>query len=84
MATATELRDQLIARVSEDDGFRTRFLEDPKAVISAEAGIAVPENFNVVVHEDSSDTFHIVLPPSSELTDADLTTAAGGMQVIVW
>ena len=81
MTTATELRDQLAARVAEDDDFRTRFLEDPKAVISAETGIAIPENFNVVVHEDSSDTFHVVLPPTNELTETELAVAAGGLSV---
>ena len=79
MTTATGLKDQLIARVFEDDDFRTRFLENPKAVISAETGITIPENFNVMVHEDTDDTIHIVLPSSSELTEEELQHAAGGL-----
>ncbi len=79
MTAATELKDQLIARVFEDDDFRTRFLENPKAVISAETGITIPENFNVMVHEDTDDTIHIVLPSSSELTEEELKHAAGGL-----
>ena len=30
MTTATELRDQLAARVAEDEDFRARFLEGPE------------------------------------------------------
>ncbi len=82
MTTATEMRDQILNKAAEDGDFRTRLIEDPKAAISAEVGATVPDGFDVVVHEDSATTFHLVLPPSPELTESELETATGGLSVI--
>ena len=35
-----------------------------------------------MVHEDSATTAHLVLPPSPELTDAEMESVAGG--VFIW
>ena len=78
MTTATEMRDQILTRVDEDGDFRARLIADPRAAISAETGTAIPEGFEVMVHEDSATTFHLVLPPSPALTDGELETVAGG------
>ena len=78
MATATELKAQILTRAAEDGGFRARLIADPKAAISAETGAAIPEGFAVVVHEDSATTAHLVLPPSPKLMDAELEAVAGG------
>ena len=82
MATATELKAQILTRAAEDGEFRARLIADPKAAISAETGAAIPEGFAVVVHEDSATAAHLVLPPSPALTDAELEMAVGGMSVI--
>lgn len=81
MATATELKEQILTRASEDSEFRARLIADPKATISAETGISIPDGFDVAVHEDSATTAHLVLPPSSELTEAELKEVAGGVAV---
>ena len=78
MTTATELKTRILTRASEDSDFRARLIEDPKAAISAELGRTIPEGFDVVVHEDGASTAHLVLPPSPELTEAELELAAGG------
>ena len=78
MTTATELKDHLLTKAAEDGDFRARLLADPKAAISAEFGRTIPEGFDVVVHEDGATTAHLVLPPSPELTEAELEKAAGG------
>ncbi len=78
MTTATEMRDQILTRADEDGDFRARLIEDPKAAISAEIGADIPDGFDVAVHEDSATTFHLVLPPSQALTEAELETVAGG------
>ena len=78
MKTATELKTQLLNKAAEDGEFRGRLLADPKATIAAELGTTIPEGFNVVVHENSATTAHLVLPPSPALTEADLEMAAGG------
>ena len=82
MTTATELRDQLLTRAAEDGEFRARLIADPRAAISAETGRIIPEGFDVVVHEDSATTAHLVLPPSPQLTEADMEQVSGG--VFIW
>ena len=78
MKTRAELDAELIARVADDDAFRARFLENPKEVIRDVVGVAIPEDFTVLVHEENSMTAHIVLPPSDRLTQEDLAVVAGG------
>ena len=78
MTTATEMRDRILSKAAEDGEFRARLVADPKATISAETGISLPGGFDVAVHEDSATTAHLVLPPSPELTDAELAQVSGG------
>ena len=78
MTTAREMRARILTRAAEDGAFRAHLIADPKAAISAEIGAAIPDGFDVVVHEDSVTTAHLVLPPSPKLTEADLKAAAGG------
>ena len=78
MTTATELRTRILTRADEDGDFRARLIADPKAAISSEVGTTIPDGFNVVVHEDSATTAHLVLPPSPELTEAEMEAVAGG------
>ncbi len=84
MTTATEMRERILSKADEDSEFRARLIADPKAAISAEIGADIPEGFDVVVHEDNATTAHLVLPPSPELTEAELEKAAGGLALIVW
>ncbi len=86
MKTATELKTQILNKAAEDGDFRTRLLTDPKATISTELGMTIPEGFHVAVHEDSGTTTHLVLPPSPALTEAELKTVAGGIggMVTLW
>ena len=81
MTTATEMKTQVLTRAAEDGEFRALLVADPKAAISSEVGTTVPEGFDVLVHEDGATTVHLVLPPSPELTEAELETVAGGGQL---
>ena len=78
MTTAADMKDQILNRAAEDGDFRAHLIADPKAAISAEIGTAIPEGFDIVVHEDGATTAHLVLPPSPELTEVELGTVAGG------
>ena len=78
MTTATDLRNQILSRAAEDDDFRARLIANPKAAINSEIGTDIPDGFDVVVLEDSATTAHLVLPPSPELTEAELEMVAGG------
>ena len=84
MTTATELKSQILTRAAEDGDFRARLIADPKGTISSEVGATIPEGFDVVVHEDSATTAHLVLPPSPELTDEELEKVTGGIAMIIW
>ena len=77
MTTATELKARILTRAAEDGAFRAHLIADPKTTIAAEIGATIPEGFDVVVHEDSATTAHLVLPPSPKLTEADLQAVAG-------
>ena len=78
MTTATELKTQILTKAAEDGKFRARLLTDPRAAISAETGVTIPEGFDVAVHEDSATTAHLVLPPSPKLTETEMELVAGG------
>ena len=78
MATQEEMRAQLVAKAAADDTFRSQLLSDPKPAIEAELGITIPEQMTVQVHENSAQTVHLVLPPATQLSDAELQTTSGG------
>ena len=78
MTTATELKNQILSKAEEDSDFRARLIADPRAAIASEVGTTIPDGFDVVVHEDSATTAHLVLSPSPRLTEAELEKAAGG------
>ena len=78
MTTATEMRTRILGKAAEDGDFRASLIADPKAAISAEIGAEIPDGFDVVVHEDSATTAHLVLPPSPRLTEAEMAMVAGG------
>ena len=78
METRESMLEKLIAQTKEDAAFRSRLLANPSAALKEAFDIDVPDDFNVVVHEDDVRTAHLVLPASSELTDAQLQQAAGG------
>ena len=84
MTTATEMKDRILSKAAEDGEFRTLLIADPKAAIASEVGTAIPDGFDVAVHEDSATTFHLVLPPSPQLTDAELETVSGGHHTGLW
>ena len=78
MKTPQELRADIAARAGSDETFRQRLIADPKAALAEEMGISLPEGFDVEVHEEGGTKAHIILPPSSRLSEADLRAAAGG------
>ena len=78
MTTATELKTRILSKADEDSDFRARLIADPKAAIASEVGTSIPDGFDVSVHEDSATTFHLVLPPSPQLTETELENVAGG------
>ena len=79
--TVSEMRERLLAKATGDETFRARLLSDPKAAVQDELGLAIPAGFTIKVHEDATDTSHLVLPPLAGLDEAELALAAGGADI---
>ena len=77
MTTAAELKARILSKAEEDGEFRAWLISDPKAAISSGMGVAMPDGFDVAVHEDSATTAHLVLPPSPRLSEAELAQVSG-------
>ena len=79
-----EIKRTLVQRSMEDEDFRQRLLDDPKAAVEQELGTQLPEGVEVRVVQESGQSIYLVLPvrsadlPPSELSDQDLDAVAGG------
>ena len=78
METPSEMRMKIMDRAAEDADFRARLLSDPKGAVEEELNVSIPASMSIEVHEDDAATAHLVLPPDSKLSEADLQMAAGG------
>ena len=79
MNSVQEVREYLITKAGEDSEFRSGLLSDPKAAISNEFGVTIPDGVNISVHEENLSNVHLVLPLSGEL-DMELLKEVGGAQ----
>ena len=79
MNTVEEMRAHLVQKSLEDLEFRSQLIADPKAAISQEFDIALPDNVDFQVHESDMQTVHLALPPSSELGEEQLEAIAAGL-----
>ena len=82
MDTQQSMLERLIAKAEEDLDFRARLKANPNSAIKEAFDIELADGFNVEVHEDDARTAHLVLPASSELTDAQLQQAVGGQPCV--
>jgi hypothetical protein len=80
-----EMERRLIEKSLEDESFRQRLIEDPKAAVEQELGTRLPEGVRIVTVEETADTIYLVLPGTSmagaegvELSDQELESVAGG------
>ena len=78
METPNEMRTKIVDKATGDAEFRARLLGDPKGALERELGVAIPASLSIEVHEESGETAHLVLPPSSKLSESDLHAVAGG------
>ena len=72
---------ELFAACWADDGLKTRFVNDPKAVL-AERDLTIPDGVDVKGVENADDCVYITLPASlhveSQISDEELSGAAAG------
>ena len=80
MQTREEVETKIRALAAEDDEFRKLVLDDPRQAVSNIAGVTIPDSITLMVHEENSTSFHLVLPPSDRLTHSELTSVAGGSE----
>ena len=80
-----EMERRLIEKSVEDEAFRQRLIEDPKAAVEQELGTRLPEDVRVEAVEESADTIYLVLPSTrmagaedGALSDRELESVAGG------
>jgi len=62
-----EIVQEVIAQALADDEYRQQLIDDPKTVLR-EAGLNVPDEVEIEVHENQPDRVHFVLPtaPAAE------------------
>ena len=77
MQTPHEMRTRIIEKARNDPGYRAKLLDDPNAAVGEELGVSLPDSLSIHVHEEGAATLHLVLPPSSRLSEPDLRTVAG-------
>ena len=80
-----QMKRSLIEKSLQDDAFRQRLLEDPKALIEQELGTPVPDEVQILAVEETPETIYLVLPPTTsavgrdgEIPDHHLEAVAGG------
>jgi len=79
-----DIERSVIERSLQDDAFRRRLLEDPRATMEQELGVQLPADMRVQAVEETADTIYLVLPSVSssgvgdEMSDLELETVAGG------
>lgn len=84
MGDRAGMERRLIERSLQDDAFRQRLLEDPRAAMEQELGVRLPKEVQVRAVEETADTIYLVLPSTSpvgeggDLTDQELEAVTGG------
>ncbi len=78
--------EDIIKKSWRDPKYLETLCSDPKAVLAEELGMNLPEAMSVVIHEDTNDTFHFVLPVNPEIAKGELSESAlgevaGGLRV---
>jgi hypothetical protein len=85
-----QMERMLVQRSIEDEDFRRRLLEEPKAAVEEEIGARLPKEVQIQAVEETADTIYLVLPSASpiggggELSDQQLEAVAGGDVAFSW
>lgn len=77
LQSSEDMRRQITDRAISDDEFRSLLLSDPKAAISQELGMDMPDDIEVVVHQNSPQTLHLSLPVT-DISEDQLEQIAAG------
>ena len=79
LPTQRELFLDIVKKANEDPDFRQELLDDAKSALSREFDVDLPDNVNVVVHENDTTTVHLPLPAAPMLLgEGQLDRVSGG------
>ena len=76
----TELQARIARRAASDESFRERLLDDPRAALEDELGVAIPKRLEVQVVQERPDCMCIVLPVDLSGMGHDAVWAMTGHQ----
>ena len=76
--TEAGVREYISGRAARDETFRKALVADAFGTVEAEIGVKMPSGLKLVVHEESNEELHLVLPAPMELTAQQLQTISGG------
>ncbi len=77
---------RIVAKAWADESFKKRLIADPKAILK-EQGLEVAPDVQLKVIEDTENLHHLTLPPKpaeGELSEEELSMAAGGISLTKW
>jgi len=85
--TRKDIEAKIVALAWQDDGFRSKFVADPKRQFEERLGVKLPPSLKMTVHEENENNLHFVIPAKpkanmSELSDEELEKVAGGTDVL--
>jgi hypothetical protein len=70
----------LIKEAERNPAYRQKLINNPKEVIEEKLKFKLPDEFKVVVHQDTPRRLNIVLPnESKELSEMELAAVSGGV-----
>jgi len=81
-----EIEARIVRKAWQDEAFRAELIADPVAVFTKYTGVAATQLPTILVHQEQSNEWNIVLPAkpakTSELSDQDMERVAGGQMTI--
>lgn len=71
---------KISANVMDDPALRAKLLSNPHETLADMTGLDIDPSVKIVIHEETADTFHLVIPPAlpEDLTEEQLEAVAGG------
>ncbi len=78
MRSMTQMRDHPIMKAGDDETLRTVLATDPKKTVQREFRIEIPEGISNHVHQTDASNFHLALPPTDRLDEAQVERITGG------
>ena len=79
MRSGDAMLKQVVDKSALDADFRQQLIADPKATISKELGVTIPESMNIQIHESTMNDVHLSLPPDPNMTEEQMEAVSAGL-----